>query len=100
MTDHILDSVWPTISTERWESLTEEQQDWLMEAIEAGRVVTETEMMEQEASAVQELEDAGLKIVYPDIEAFRAYSLKKYEESGQTADWDMDLYEEIQALGK
>lgn len=98
MTDHILDSVWPSISVDTWNSLTEEEQGWMKEAIEAGRVAAETAMVEREAEAVAFLESQGLRVHYPNVEAFREYALQKYIDSGRTALWDMELYERIQGM--
>lgn len=99
MTDHILDSVWPTISCQTWEKLNDQQRAWLREAIEAGRLVAEKEMIDREAESIATLESHGLTIQYPDKDAFREYALAKYEEAGKTALWDMDLYNKIQAMG-
>lgn len=98
VTEHILDSVWPAISVDTWNSLTEEEQGWMMEAIEAGRQAAEQAMLEREESAISFLEGEGLKVVYPDVDAFREFALQKYIDSGRTALWDMDLYEQIQNM--
>lgn len=99
MTDHILDSVWPTISCQTWNKLNDQQRAWLREAIEAGRLVAEKEMLDREAESIATLEANGLTVQYPDKNAFREFALAKYEESGQTALWDMDLYKTVQEMG-
>lgn len=99
MTDHILDSVWPTISCKTWDKLNDQQRAWLREAIEAGRKVAEQEMLDREAESIATLESYGLTIQYPDKDAFREFALAKYEAAGKTALWDMDLYNKVQAMG-
>lgn len=99
MTDHILDSVWPTISCKTWDKLNDQQRAWLREAIEAGRLVAEKEMLDREAESIATLEANGLTIQYPDKNAFREFALAKYEESGKTALWDMDLYKTVLEMG-
>lgn len=99
MTDHILDSVWPTISCATWDKLNDQQRAWLREAIEAGRLVAEKEMLDREAESIATLEGQGLTVQYPDKEAFRAFAMEKYEQTGKTALWDMDLYNKVQAMG-
>ena len=37
MTNHLVDSVWPAINLQKWESLTDAQKDIIMQGVEAGR---------------------------------------------------------------
>ncbi|MDR1901271.1 MAG: TRAP transporter substrate-binding protein DctP [Treponema sp.] len=37
ITNHIIDSVWPTINEAKWQSLTQQQKDWVMEGVRVKR---------------------------------------------------------------
>ncbi|MBA7580393.1 hypothetical protein ES708_22284 [subsurface metagenome] len=51
----------------------------------------------QEAELLGFLEDYVI-ITYPDVDAFQKHSYDYYVENGLTEEWDMDLYNGVQAL--
>lgn len=100
LTNHITDCVLVTINTKFWNSLTAEQQGWIRQAAKAGQEACDSLILKQEAELCDFFASQGLIIVNPDIDAFAAYSYDYYVSHGLTADWDMDLYNRIQALAK
>ncbi|MEG1396550.1 MAG: transporter, partial [Oscillospiraceae bacterium] len=98
LTNHLVDSVWPTINEEKWASLTETQQGWVLEAAEAGRKVCDEKNLKTESEVQEFLKGEGLAIYEADVPAFAEHVLKAYLDSDVSASWDMDLYEQIQAL--
>lgn len=45
LTDHVVDSVWPTMNEEKWQSFTDQQKEWVMEALEKARKVYVTKVI-------------------------------------------------------
>ena len=99
ITNHVVDSILPCINMETWESLSEEQQATVTEAMEYAREVNDTARIEREAELIEFFEGEGLTVTYPDIADFKAKVEAKYmENEAMTATWDMELYDEIQAF--
>jgi len=100
LTNHWLTITWPAINLDKWNSLTEEQQGWITEAIEYGNTVCDNASLEQEEELIATFKERGLSIYYPDIDAFAEHVLNEYLSDDEiTADWDMDLYQQIVDLG-
>ncbi len=99
LTYHVVDSVWPAINEELWQSFDTETQDMINEAIAAaGEYVDETNI-EAEEELISFLEEEGITVVEPDLELFMSTVQDAYLNNDEiTADWDMDLYEEVQSL--
>ena len=98
MTYHIIDAEIVAMSTITWNSLSEQQQAWVREAMTYAVEVCDNATLQLESELVSFFEGEGLKIVYPDHDAFAAYALNYYQEKGLAADWDMDLYKKIQEM--
>lgn len=97
ITNHLVDQVWPTINSAKWNSLTAEQQGWVMEAVEAGRVVCDAQNLDREAEAIEFLKSEGLNVYYADLDAFQKTVLDAYlADTEFTKEWDKDLLTEIQ----
>jgi len=101
LTDHVVNSVWPTINEKKWQSLSEIDQLVIRMAIEKARKFCDETNLKAEAELLDFFRDQGLIIIEdPDKEAFAVYAKNSYatESKDISKDWDMDLYEEIQAL--
>lgn len=99
LTNHLVDSVWPTINKAKWESLTDEQKGWVMEGIEAGRRYCDETNLEKEEKLVEAFKEKGLSVYTADIDAFSKQVLDTYlADKELTASWDMDLLKKIQEL--
>jgi TRAP-type C4-dicarboxylate transport system substrate-binding protein len=101
LTDHVVDSVWPTINEKKWQSLTAEQQGWIMQAVEKARDFCDKKVLDTEANILSFFKDQGMIIIEdPDKEAFAAYAKNSYmtESKDISKDWDWDLYEAVQAI--
>ncbi|MDR7129028.1 tripartite ATP-independent transporter DctP family solute receptor [Algoriphagus sp. 4150] len=60
------------VSTKVWESLTEQEQQWLQEAADESAIYEYKIWAEATEESLSELEKAGVTISYPDKEPFRA----------------------------
>ncbi len=96
ITNHLVDQVWPTINQQVWNSLTDEQKAWVIEAAEAGRKVCDEQNLNTEKDAVAFLKEKGLSVYEADIDAFQNAVMEAYlADSAFVKDWDMALLEEI-----
>lgn len=98
ITNHMMAYVWPTINLDTWNSLTDTQKGWVLEATEAGRVLCDSLAIEAESKARATLEAEGLKIYEADIPAFAEHVTQAYLDSDFSNTWDMDLLERIREL--
>ena len=61
----------------------------------------DTLRIESEASAIETLKGFGCTITYPDVAEFRANVQQYYaDHPEQTATWNMDIYNAVQALAE
>lgn len=69
-TEHIFEVTQVWIGTELYESLTDEQRQWVDEAAEEAVAFANEESERMEQEFLQELEDGGMEVIDPDREAF------------------------------
>lgn len=100
LTHHLVDSVWPAINNDKWASLTEAQQKILLDGVEVGRQFCDETNLEKEGELVDFFKEQGLSVYEADIPAFQEHVLGEYLNSDFSADWDMDVYDQIVALGE
>ena len=101
LTNHLADSVWPTINEKKWQSLNADQKKWVLDAIEEARAACDQQNLDNEAELVSFFKDEGLTIIEdPDREAFQKFAKNSYKNDSKeiSKDWDWDLYEKIQAV--
>ena len=98
LTKHIIDVKLLCVTDSVWDAMNDEQKQWMREAAayacEQGSAAT----YEQENELLDFFIDYGTIITYPDVEAFQAHSFNYYVENKLTDEWDMDLYDSVQAL--
>ncbi len=85
------------ISTKYWNTLTEQEQEWLQEAAEESAIHQRVLWMESERYSLEQAEAAGVTIIYPDKEPF----IERVQEIHALYKQDprlTDLIERIQAL--
>ena len=101
ITNHVVDSIIPCINGDTWNTLTEAQQLAVIDAMTYAKEVNDTLRIEAEAEAIAYLEEQGCTITYPDIAEFRANVQQYYaDHPEQTATWNMDIYNAVQALAE
>ena len=101
ITNHVVDSIIPCINGDTWNTLTEAQQAAVKDAMTYAKEVNDTLRIESEASAIETLEGFGCTITYPDVAEFRANVQQYYaDHPEQTATWNMDIYNAVQALAE
>jgi len=101
LTDHFINPIMPSINEKKWESLTDQQKKWVMQGIDAGRKVCDNTNLQQEKELIQFFKDQGMTIIEPDKAAFKKFALDMVMGNKKMTDsWDMDLYNQVQQLGK
>lgn len=100
LTNHLVDSVWPTINLDKWNSMTEQQQAWVMEAIDAARETCDSTNLNTESEAVDFLKEQGLSVYEADVPAFADTVLNAYLNDSVSESWDMDLYQQVQDMAQ
>lgn len=99
ITNHLVDSVWPTINEGKWQSLSDNQKTMVLEALEEARVLCDDLNNEREAELIEFFKGEGLSVYYADLDVFSKEVLDKYLENKElTKDWDMDLFNKVQAI--
>ena len=99
ITNHVVDSVWPAINEKKWQSLTKEQQGWIMEGVKAGIEFCDKTNRAAEAELVDFFKSEGLKVYEADLDTFSKEVLGKYLASDYAKSWDRDLFDKVQAAG-
>ncbi|SDL00468.1 sialic acid TRAP transporter substrate-binding protein SiaP [Natronincola ferrireducens] len=98
LTDHLIDSVWPAINPNTWNSLSDEQKQIVLEGIEVGREYCDTTNLQREAELVALFKEQGVVIYEADKTAFANHVLDQYLNNPISDTWDMEIYEQIQKL--
>ena len=80
ITNHFIASIAMMISNDLWGSLTEQEQDWIMTAVEAGGEVNDSRTVNAEAELLATFEGRGLSVTRPDLAPFRAAMQPYYDQ--------------------
>jgi tripartite ATP-independent transporter DctP family solute receptor len=99
LTSHLVDLNYIAFSKATWDSLSAEQQAELQKAAEAAAASARDKQLAKEAELVAFLEEQGLAIYEPDVDAFRNHVQAQYVGSEFAASWPEGVLEQINALG-
>ena len=86
------------VNAELFDKLTPEQQQAMQAAADKAFERSDAEYIKQEAELIEFFKREGLDVYEPDVEAFRAYSNKKYLESPLSKDWPEGMVDRINSL--
>ena len=86
------------VNAELFVKLTHEQQLEMQAGADKAFEWSDAEYIKQEAELIEFFKREGLDVYEPDVEAFRAYSNKKYLESPLSKDWPEGMVDRINAL--
>jgi tripartite ATP-independent transporter DctP family solute receptor len=99
LTSHLVGYDLLTISKTAWDAMSPEQQAGVQAAATAAIDWSQAEHLKQEEELAKFMQEQGLKLYEPDIEAFRTYAQQKYLESDLAKSWPEGLLEQINGLG-
>ncbi len=101
LTKHIIDVKLLCVTNKVWNAMTKQQQrlddHGRAVRLRAGQCGDATS---RKPTCGARWRHSGIKFTEPDIKAFQKYSLDYYKANNLTKDWDMDLYNRVQALSK
>ena len=100
---HVLNFTTWVCSADWFNSLTEQQQQWLIETGEEAGFYNNDVLDEQEAEYLQLMKDEGVNVVEPTEEVLDGFREKAqaFYEMGDTFGWSDGLYETVcEAMGK
>jgi len=95
MTSHLVDAIFLAISSKYYNALTPAQQQKVKAAALAAAKYNNENRIKDEAEIVGFLKSQGLKIVTPDVAAFRKTVQDKYQASEMAATWPKGLLQRI-----
>jgi TRAP-type transport system periplasmic protein len=97
---HVLNFTTWVCSNDWFNSLTEEQQEWLIETGKEAGVYNNEVQEASEQEYLQKMKDEGVTVVEPTqevLDGFRAKAKAFYEQGEQQFGWSPDLYETVRA---
>ena len=101
ITNHVIDSIMPTINKAKWNAMNADQQKAVKEAMDYAIAFNDRTRLESESKLVAFFESKGLVVTYPDINEFRSKVQAAYAANTRmTSTWDMDLYRRVQSMAK
>ena len=86
------------LNTNFFNSLTEQQQKWLLETGEMASKYQNELMMKAEADNVQVMLDRGVEITEIDFDTFAEAAKSFYTDSACAANWSDGLYDRVLAI--
>ena len=99
LTSHLADLNYIAFSKELWDSLTPEQQEAVQKAADEAAELGRVNQLKLEDELVVFLQEQGLDVYEPDLEAFRTEVQAKYLESDLAASWPEGILDQINAAG-
>ncbi|MBR9764056.1 MAG: C4-dicarboxylate ABC transporter [Rhodobacteraceae bacterium] len=98
LTGHLISANVFSISKQKWDSLTEEQQAKVQECSIEFQNALDANTIDQEAELVEFFKGEGLSVYEPDKTAFRDHVLEVFQNSKFSEDWPEGLLDKINEL--
>ena len=98
LTGHLVDAIFLSYSTKAFNALKPEQQQKVKMAAEAAARYNNANRIKDEAELVDFFKAQGLKVITPDVAAFRKTVQDKYLKSEMAKTWPKGLLERINAV--
>ena len=97
MTSHLVDGIFLSYATKAFNALPAPQQQKIRAAAQAAAKYNNENRIKDEANDVEQFKADGMKIVVPDVAAFRKTVQEKYMQSDYAKIWPKGLLERINA---
>lgn len=99
ITNHLMADVWPVMNIDKWNSLSQQQQEWIIQAIKVAGEYCDSTNLQREANLISTMEEEGVTFYYPDTAVLAKEVLAYYlTDTEYTASWDMDLFQQIRDM--
>lgn len=98
LTSHLVAFDLLTISSQAWEGMTDEQRADFEAAADEAMAWSAAEHLRREEELAAFMEEQGLEVYVPDVDAFRQHAQQKYLDSPLSADWPEGMVARINDL--
>ena len=102
LTNHMIDTVWPTMAEKTWKKLSEEQKGYVMKAIKDARKYVDETNLERDKDLVEKFKKLDVNVKELDATSLDIYrkEVQEYYLNNKelSKDWNLELYEKIQKL--
>jgi TRAP-type transport system periplasmic protein len=98
LTSHLVGYDLLVVSDDIWDAMSPEEQEAFQAAADKAIAWSTEQHLKQEKELASFMEEQGLKLYEPDVQAFREYAQQKYLESDLAADWPEGLLDKINAM--
>ena len=98
LTNHLVDSIFLTMSKKTWDSYTPAQQKLIDQAIAAAVTFNNENRMKDEQALLEFFKGEGLKVYSPDVDAFRTHVQKVYLDSDYSKVWPKGMIDRVNAI--
>ncbi len=99
LTSHLVDLNYIAMSKAVWDGMSADQQATVQKAADDAAESGRQKQLELEGSLVAFLEEQGMSVYEPDLDAFRTHVQAQYVGSEFAASWPEGVLEKINALG-
>lgn len=99
LTNHLVWNLHYCINEKLWQSLTEQQKEWIQEAADIAHAYATQKQLEDENKLMEEFKAYGIEFVEPDKDAFIKYARNYYLNNKEvTKDWNWEMYNACQEM--
>jgi TRAP-type transport system periplasmic protein len=96
MTHHMIGTILPVVGSLQWDQFSKDDQEIITKAFRAGGEYNRRIIEEEERRLVQEFEEQGLTVLYPDLSVFRSRAERSWRRFRDQ--WGDSLVTQIQAV--
>ena len=98
LTSHLVGYDLLSISLGTWNKLSPEQQAKVQSAADTAIAWSTEQHLKRESELAAFMEEQGLKVYKPDVDAFRAFAQDKYLKSDLAKDWPEGIVDKVNAI--
>ena len=96
LTNHQIGMLWPAVNEKKWQALPSQYRDWIRQALAKAREYQNKIVADEEARLLKAFaQKYGMKIITPDVEAFRKNAAAVYRDYERQ--WGPGVYEKIRS---
>jgi tripartite ATP-independent transporter DctP family solute receptor len=99
LTGHMVSNTFFAVAGEYWKGLSDDQRAAITAAEVEAKAYNDANVVNTEKDAAAFMESKGLKVTTPDVAAFRAQVLDKFQNSDFAKDWPAGMLDRIKAAG-
>lgn len=98
LTSHLVGYDLLVVGKHVWDEMSSEQQERFQRAANEAIDWSQEQHLSDERELVSFFKEQGLKVYEPDVEAFRSYAQKQYQNSDISKDWPKGMLEQVGSM--